>query len=148
MPSAASSRPDPEAPLFRKQAEREAAERAEQPWNLLSHFTSSDQHKGPSLYLCPQSSFYWFPAPFPFSSSKACKWLSSLMSGCLGQITGAAAGASPVKKQPREELKRRGVPPGRCSGTFHSHICDGKQKDYSQFSEWKSGTNCSSLSGT
>lgn len=62
-----------------------------QPRNLLFHFTSSDRHKGPSLYLHP-GSFLLVSWAAPFSFSKACKWLAAAiqihftMTGSLGPL--------------------------------------------------------------
>lgn len=111
-----------------------------------------EQHKGPSLYLRPQSSFYWFPAPFPFSCSKACKWLRAEWR-CRRPAHRAACVRSPQRADGRIRTQEKGseakatrldADPAPFTFTFDER----KEKLYSQFSEWKSGTNCSSLSGT
>lgn len=64
-----------------------------QPRNLLFHFTPSDVHKGPSLYLRPGTGFL---GRTHSAFSKACKWMTAahnagiqihfMMTGSLGPL--------------------------------------------------------------
>lgn len=110
------------------QAEREAAERAAQLRRPgicfpISHLPTSTKAR---LCTCgPQSSFYWFPA-FPFSSSKACKWLRAERErlatvGFIRPLVADCPRISRVNKNPGGEVKSREEPPGPCPGTFNFH---------------------------
>lgn len=81
------------------QAERETIERGAQLCCPGICFPISRPPSSTKAHLCtcaPRPSLYWFPAPFPFSSSKACKWLRaardggaqmcSPMAGSLGRL--------------------------------------------------------------